>query len=56
MNTISSSILWGVAGDNLATCSCERLIAFTKSKWHYEAGAIGLKHALFHHSAMASKQ
>jgi hypothetical protein len=54
MDTMISSIFWGVAGDNPATCSYEQSMAFTKSKWHSEAGAMGLKCGLFHISAMAS--
>ena len=54
MDTMMSSIFWDIAGGNPVTCSYEQPIAFTKSKLHSEAGAMGLKCGLFHISAMAS--
>ena len=54
METMISSILWGVAGESPATCSCEQSMALMKSTWHLDAGAIGLNASLFHRSLITS--
>ena len=55
MDVKMSSTLCGVAGVSPATRSYEQLVASWKSKWHSDAGAIGLKLELFHKSEITSK-
>lgn len=55
MDVKMSSTFCGVAGVSPATRSYEQSVASWKSKWHSDAGAIGLKVELFHKSEITSK-
>jgi hypothetical protein len=54
MEVKRSAILTAVAGVRPTTAEYEQSISDTKSEWHLEGGALGLKSELFQSSAISS--